>query len=835
MRAVGEKIRRLSEMSLPELYERAGQKWRIFRERWKLAHDGIERRESAWWRRWGANRVSDKGLAEALQNGRNPEAASLLPAYFAARPSPAFFFSSEERAEIARVYAEMFPGRVAQLRAEADAVCDHRFRIFGYPEVACGDRIPWRRDFVHGIESGLEHRSRVPYLEFKKVGDSKIVWEPNRHQHFVTLGQAYALTGEERYAEECLEEWEHWRQENPYLRGINWSSSLEAGMRAWSWIWAWHLILGSRALSGPRLAGLTSAVADHAGFIAANLSTYFSPNTHLLGEGFALFVIGLLLPELRGAETWLRTGRSILLEQIQKQVREDGSHIEQSSYYHRYATDFFLCAALLADRNGVSFPDGYLRRLERMIEFMLQTAWPSGLHPMTGDADGGRVLALTPHHPTDHRSTLSTAAVFFRRGDFREAAGRLHEETVWLMGGGAAAGFAELEPSPPPQALAISPEAGIVTMRSGAGERRRMLTFDAGPQGAGLCAHGHADALSILCAADGTDWLVDPGTFAYTSSHLWRDFFRSTRAHNTVVVDGLDQAQPVDFFKWRGIPEVHLERGTSLPLLDFAVGSHNGYTRLRQAVLHRRTIVFVKPDYWIVQDEFSGCGEHCLEFCFHFSAGVNLEPSEGQWVAKKGQTRFLVVPPGKGIDVSVAEGCAFPIQGWYSENYGSRVPAPVLVGSTRASVPATYCWLLCPGLEGGVRVRNLDATGPGLAVETSGGTDFVATHNRQAKRPRQELASDAELCFIRRNKLGEITRMVLVKGSRAETCGQALVRGKAVFEELEISREGRRVEIWSRPEQRFWTYAPGIVEVRQNGKMKPFTRSGDGIELRGES
>src|SRR5713226_3439727 len=129
MRAVGEKIRRLSEMSLPELYERAGQKWRIFRERWELAHDGIERGESAWWRRWGANRVSDKRLAEALQNGSYPEAARLLPAYFAARPSPAFFFSSEERAEFARIYAEVFPGRMAQLRAEADAVCDHRFRI----------------------------------------------------------------------------------------------------------------------------------------------------------------------------------------------------------------------------------------------------------------------------------------------------------------------------------------------------------------------------------------------------------------------------------------------------------------------------------------------------------------------------------------------------------------------------------------------------------------------------------------------------------------------------------------------------------------------------------
>jgi hypothetical protein len=831
---IRERLQRLREMRLDELRFRVAQQWRIQQEKRSLGRDGHA--AGNWWERWDEESVGDPALCDALKT--NPgAAAALLPGYFLTRIAPRFFFARANRADLLAAYQEHFPGRIAQIRTEADAICAHRFHIFAYAEVSAGVEIPWRRDLIHGKETGLEHWNTQPYLDFEKAGDSKIVWEPNRHQHFFTLGQAYLLTGEENYAEQCLAQFEHWRRENPYLRGINWASSLEVGFRACSWLWAMNLLAGSRALHGERIAQMAAALAEHAEFIAHNLSTYFSPNTHLLGEGFALFAIGTFLPELRGSDAWRETGRSILVEQMEKQVRADGSHMEQSLYYHRYATDSFLCAALLAERNGCAFPASYRERLARMAEFLQHMAWPSGASPMTGDADGGRLLALAHHEPgvtsNDHRAVLSNAAVYFRRGDFKFGAGAFHEETLWLLGPGAAREFAQIAPVAPGETSRTFRKAGSVTQRNEWSERARMLLFDAGPQGMGASGHGHADSLQVLCAADGVEWLIDPNTFVYTSSREWRDFFRGSRAHNTLVVDGCDQAEPVDFFKWREIPGVQLEFSAALPGFDVAVGAHSGYERLSEPVTHRRTMMFVKPDYWLVSDELTGKGTHALEFFFHFAPGVKVEPAHGAWLASKKGERFLFVPPAE-VKVSIVEGEESPIQGWMSNDYGHKEPAPVLVARAQSAMPARFHWLLCPAPAGWPRVRGLPGPGLRLAVETDAWTDFVAVRGQQLDPDGSELWTDAEVAFLRREKTGAAVRLVLVNGCCVESGGQSLVRADSMFDELDALFDGEALEIHARPARRFALHAPRAMQAKLNGKPASFTRRGEWVEFRGD-
>jgi hypothetical protein len=726
---------------------------------------------------------------------------------------------------------KLFPARVAELRAEADALCAHRFRIFAYPEVSAGAEIPWRRDLVHGRESGLDHWSRIPYLDFRRAGDSKIVWEPNRHQHLVTLAQAWTLTGEERYAGECLAQIEHWQNANPYLRGINWASSLEVAFRAWSWLWVLNLLSGSRALTGERAARILTGLGQHAHYIAENLSTYFSPNTHLLGEGFALFCVGLLLPEFAGAAAWRDTGRAILTEQMHKQVRPDGSHLEQSSYYHRYAFDFFLAAAVLAERNGCPFPPAYRARLERMAEVILHTLLPSGHHPMTGDADGGRLLPFGPRIPDDQRGTLSTAAVFFRRGDFRWASDHLHEETLWLLGAEAAQRYRELPATlPETQSRAFS-DAGLAVMRTGWNPTAHVLQFDAGPQGMGACAHGHADALQILLSADGVDWLVDPGTFVYTSAPEWRHAFARTPAHNTVTVDGRDQAEQVDVFKWRSVPRPHLERWISLPGVDLARAAHDGYQRLSRPLTHRRTVVFLKPDYWILSDEFTGAGQHQFDFHFHFAPGVKIEASHGNWLAARQGSRMLVVPPA-GAAGRVVQGDESSREGWYSADYGHREPAPVLMATARGAAPAGYHWLLWPMPATWPRVRERPGPGLRLAIETDAWSDRVAVGGQQIEFDRGELCTDAELAFVRREKSGLLARVALAGGCCLDVDGQPLLRAESHVDEFEALRENEELQIHLRPLRRVKLFAPGVTAARVNGAATPFTRQGDWIEFR---
>jgi hypothetical protein len=833
--SVTDKIRRLSEMSFEELRFRAAQQWRVQRERIGLAVNGRRSTAEVGW--WNPARVTDGELRAAIEKGQREKVATRLPAYFSTRKHPRFYFGAEEQEMIRAAYARWLPERVAEIRAEADAYVEHRFQIFAYPEVSVGRSIPWRKDWIHGRETNLAHWSRIPYLDFARAGDSKIVWEPNRHQHFFTLGQAFLLTGSETYAEECRAQMLDWIEQNPPHRGINWASSLELGFRIWSWLWAMNLFQGSTMFDGRTIAALLSSLAVQARQIRENLSVYFSPNTHLLGEGFALFCTGLLLPELRGAEDWYSTGRRILEEEMTRQVRADGSHLEQSSYYHRYATDFFLCAALLAERNGIAFPAGYRTRLEKMCEFILFTQLPGGLHPMTGDADGGRLLALTPNRspagPNDQRATLSTAAVYFQRGDFLRAAGGLREETLWLLG----EEWCRWQERPagkwPEETSRTFGEAGLVVQRDAWGESGRVLLFDAGPQGMGACAHGHADALQVMVSADGVDWLVDPGTFVYTSSYGWRHFFRSTRAHSTVVVDGRDQAEPVDFFKWKNIPEPRLELSAHAPRLDVALGGHDGYRRLEQPVTHRRCTIFVKPEYWLLLDEFSGSGRHELEFNFHFAPGIKVRCEDGAWVAAQGERRFVVITP-PAVELSVVSGEENPAQGWYSRDYGHRQSAPVLVAAAKAEMPGQYAWILGPFSKPWPRLRRL--AGPGLraGVDWGGHRDLVAVAGQELQVSDAELWTDAQVCFLRLGTDGRPLRFVLVNGCCAATGGKPLLRVDSLLDMLDVARSGELLDVYMRPARRLLLYAPGASAARVNGAESPVLRHGDWIEIPGE-
>ena len=182
------------------------------------------------------------------------------------------------------------------------------------------------------------------------MGDHKVIWELNRHQHLTLLAQAFRLTGRREYLDEAFRQMESWLDANPFLRGINWASALEVAFRALSWAWLWHMV-GDEMPDALRARFLT-ALDRHGRYLELNVSVYFSPNTHLLGEAVALHALGVLFPAFPRAARWAETGGRLVEQQMERQVREDGSHFEQSAYYHVYALDFFLLYRLLAKPPG---------------------------------------------------------------------------------------------------------------------------------------------------------------------------------------------------------------------------------------------------------------------------------------------------------------------------------------------------------------------------------------------------------------------------------------------------------------------------------------------------
>ena len=490
---------------------------------------------------------------------------------------------------------------------QAEKLCQHRFDLLGYEDLDFGCPIDWHLDPVNHKRAPRKPWHQIPFLDFDQVGDHKIIWELNRHQHLVTLAQA-------GFRDEILAQWTHWQQENPYPIGINWASTLEVAFRALSWLWVRHLI-------GDFHDDLLPALHLHGWYIERFHSTYFSPNTHVLGEGVSLFAIGLLCPQIRDARRWQQRGWNIVLRQAEAQVRPDGFHFEQSVYYHVYALDFFEFARALAACNAIAIPTAFDQTIEKMSEALAAIS-QAGLPPRFGDDDGGQVLG-SPARP---RAS---------------------------------------SPAQPPSRKSIAlPSAGIYAMT----DPRSQLFIDAGPQGVFAGGHGHADALSIQLVMDGRPMLIDPGTFCYTCPE--RDRFRGTAAHNTLQVDGCDQAQPAGPFAWNGMPETTVDRWVTGETFDLFAGHHNGYG----PIIHHRWVFGLKSRFWLVRDVVTGSGRHRLDIHWHFL-----------------DERDLAVLSPAGHNWSEL------IERWdWAPVYGKKEPAFVRRFSTEITLPAEFAVLLAP-------------------------------------------------------------------------------------------------------------------------------------------
>jgi hypothetical protein len=204
--------------------------------------------------------------------------------------------------------------------------------------------------------------------------------------------------------------------------------------------------------------------------------------------------------------------------------------------------------------------------------------------------------------------------------------------------------------------------------------------------------------LSIQCSVFGEPHLVDPGTYCYTAHPNWRDYFRSTAAHSTVLVDRQSQAMPRGPFSWHRRPRARLRQWVSTPAYDLADAEHDAYGGLRDPVIHRRRIYFEKPRYWVLVDDIKGLDVHEVELRFQFGRGQIALSPDG-WASSFGSDgRGLMLKPFSTVPLqaSICEGGVDPIQGWISPDYGLRQPAPVLGYSSVCKLPMRVVTLLLP-------------------------------------------------------------------------------------------------------------------------------------------
>jgi hypothetical protein len=650
------------------------------------------------------------------------------------------------------------PDAESSTRYRADRAVDGVLDLLGHHAVACGSPIDWHRDPSSGRRAPLRHWSRIAYLDPSVVDDYKLLWEVNRQQHFVTLGQAYAYSRDARYADAFVAQLTSWIAANPPRIGINWASSLEVAYRAISWLWGLQLFADAPQLTDDVLLAALESLRRHALHVERYLSTYYSPNTHLTGEALGLLYVGTALPQFQDADRWRSTGWRILRDQLVRQVREDGSYFEQALYYHRYTADIYHHALLLSDANGWPRDDQMRAHVARLDAFLVHALHPDGTVPLVGDDDGGRLVRLDGRPTNDARPTLATGAALFGRADLRRAGGNAVEECLWLLGATGAAALAAVGAERPAACSIGFPQGGFYVLRDGWSGDETWALVDGGPHGALNCGHAHADALSLEVASGGRTVLADSGTFSYTGEA--RDRFRATASHNSVSVDGESSSVTAGLFHWRHVARTTTRDWLTLPGADLWRGAHDGFRRLPDPATHERTVLLLHGRYLLVLDVLAAEGSHRWTVHWHAAAGLEARPCASGGLAltepHRAERALLHL-------VALGDGGLRTGTSWRSEAYGARTEAPAASYETEGTGRQSVVTALVPA-AGRARV----SSAPDRAeIAGTRFADVVVRRGRAERVTVGDVTTDAECVVVCGDEHGAPARLILLGASRA--------------------------------------------------------------------
>lgn len=581
-------------------------------------------------------------------------------------------------------------------------------------------------------------------------------WQLNRHPFWTTLGLAYWATGEEKYAKEFVYQMTDWVRQCPVPLDNNGNRSetwrtIEAGIRTGHhWPSAYYLFLNSPSFTDDAIVTMVKSMVEH----AQHLMRWPQTGNWLTMECNGLMHVGVLFPEFKDAETWRKTASERLYAELDKQVYPDGAQIELSTGYHQVSLLNFAAAWNVAHINGVEMPADYVAKMQRMFDYDLDVSMPDGYAPGLNDAGRTNMMAQAKMGLT----------YFPERKDYQ-----------WLATLGK-------EGTKPDVGSIALPFSGHVVMRSGWELDDRYMLFDAGPYGYG---HQHEDALSFVIYAYGKYMLVDPGNYPYDSSD-WRRYVLSTRAHNTIRVDGLDQHRNGRPRQEYVVSQPMPIRWTSDAKFDYAQSTYDdGYgSDSSVQVKHTRSVVFVKPEYWIVVDTLVPSDEkpHRYESAFHLDvsgAEVDAAAKSVRTTDAKGANLSILPVADDGLKVSIVSGQKEPIvQGWMPAGGYTCRPIPTPIFSREQPGDASFAYVFYPTPEGGrcrvVKVEPLAVEGAtAMAVRFENGRVdyFVQAEKRKGSVRFADFESDALVTYVR-TESGRVVSALLADGTTLSLGGE---------------------------------------------------------------
>jgi hypothetical protein len=626
-----------------------------------------------------------------------------VPAYGAWTPDAAWI---ARRRSMAATYAGVDDATVKQLVkalpdasaatvAAAERAIRHEFNLLGSgpfvpvdPDRQAHDGyqpIDWYLDPVRKLRfpRGVHHKAWNLYEMRPANADVKYPWELARCQHWAALGQAFRITGDERFAREVAAQLDDFVAANPVGVGINWTCTMDVGLRAVSWVVALDLIRGSRSLDEAFWSRAYSALFDHGLFTRGNLeNTYEVTSNHFLSNVVGLWFMAAMFDDLADGRAWSAFARDSLETEIDVQVLPDGADFESSVPYHRLVAELFLGSARLAEHRGQPLSPHYRNRVHDMVTYLAAVTRPDGLMPQSGDADDGRlhVFGDGAATPQDARHLFGPASLMYTRDEWMSIGGPAARWEAGWWGLDAANATAVALPA----VCQLFPDAGHAVVRDG-GLYLLITNSIVGTRGFGN--HKHNDQLAFEYHAGGRAFVVDAGSYVYTSDPGARNLFRGTGYHNTLMIDGVEQNEFNPEWLFRMFEKAqgeHVSFGEDGSAVTYA-GRHTGYSRLPEPVTHDRSFRLDRASSRLeIHDWLSGAGRHRLAWHFHFAPGVSARLASGAcMLTAANQSMELSFPKDLAAAVSDA---------WYSPSYGVRVPCQALDLTTDVEVGSASQW-----------------------------------------------------------------------------------------------------------------------------------------------
>ena len=575
----------------------------------------------------------DRPGLEEIRAAQDPHAAAAaLLDYYRLRRGivPVFSEAIGDHPHVAVGEREQVRGKLASafiLEIADDAARNILVASLNYPRHDFGSEIDW-------------------FTNQSPNQDTQWIAQLHRHIAWTAMGRAYWHNGDEKYAEAYARQLADWIEKVPPNRTDTQAwKMLQVGIRGYNWTAQFFYFLDSPHYTPELLVQHLNSFYDHADFLQ---NRPFSIKNHALMEAEGMAFIAVLFPEFRDAPVWRRRGIGKLVEEIQVEILPDGMQYEMCFNYHQGVIRWLWRTYELARLNGLEslFPDSYSKTVEKMYEVLGRCAHPNGKMSMFGD-----------DKPDAVRDYVSRGAKEFP-----------DNPTLQFLAHG--------KGPTPPTAFPL-PDAGIYSLRSGWDADAVHFIMKCGRDG---FWHSQPDNATFELFAYGKYLMPDSGCYIYHAEG--REWFRQTKVHQTITLDGKDSAYAASLLQWKPGSD-----------LDTLVVENQSYPDLK----HRRAVFFVRKKFFILVDEAIGTGQGNVDLHFQLAPG---EPQvrEDQFMVRtdfsEGANLLVRALPQPGMSLDMEEGRV-------SFKYGSKEPRTAFryrVNKTSSRLGVRFVTLLYPYL-----------------------------------------------------------------------------------------------------------------------------------------